>query len=157
MTSNYTRPRRYVTFLLRLFALLAGTALVAGTLPSCAGSQDVAALLSQPLDSTIRAQVARQAPTGKVKLKGHVTIQVGTGNVSAPKAQAPVAAGASQAQDYTRAGAHGGALATAPRASAVSTTHGGVPPWLLGAGTVLLVLALVIGLVYRVRARVFGH
>lgn len=157
MTSNYIRPRRYMTFLLRLFALLAGTALVAGTLPSCAGSQDVASLLSQPLDSTIRARVARPAPVGKLKLKGHVTIQVGTGNVSAPNAQAPVAAGASQAQDYTRAGAHGGALATAPRASAVPTTRVGVPPWLLGAGIVLLVLALLTGLVFKVRAKVFGH
>jgi hypothetical protein len=145
-----------VTFFIRLLALLAGTALVAGTLPNCAGSQDVASTLSQPLDSTIQAQVARQLHASKVKIKGRVTIQMGTGNVSAPKAQAPVAAGASQAQDYTKAGAHGGALATAPHASAAPTTHTGVPPWLLGAGIVLLVFVLLAGLLYKFRTKLFG-
>jgi hypothetical protein len=116
----------------------------------------VTTTLSQPLDSTIRAHVARQLHAGKVKLKGHVTIQVGTGNVSAPKAQAPVAAGASQAQDYTQAAAHGGALATAPHASAAPNTRIGVPPWLLGAGIVLLVFTLLAGLAYKFRTKLFG-
>lgn len=145
-----------MTFFIRLLALLAGCALVAATLPGCATSADVATTLSQPLDSAIQHQVARQLQAGKVKIKGRVTIQVGTGNVSAPKAQAPVAAGASQAQDYTRAGQHGGALGTAPGAKADATTRTGVPPWLLGAGCVLLVLALLAGLVYRFRAKLFG-
>jgi hypothetical protein len=140
-----------VTFFIRLLALLAGTALIAGTLPSCAGSQDVASTLSQPLDSTIQTQVARQLHASKVKIKGRVTIQVGTGNVSAPKAPAPVAAGASQAQDYTKAGAHGGALATAPHASAAPTTHTGLPPWLLSVGLAVLALFLLLGLAYRFR------
>ena len=142
-----------MSFFYRLLALVAGIALVATTLPNCAGSQDVASTLSQPLDSTIHAQVARQLHTGKVKIKGNVTIQVGAGNVNAPKAKAPVAAGASQAQDYTRAGQHGGALGTAPGASAGATTHAGLPPWLLGAGSVVLLLLLVAGLLFRFRSK----
>jgi hypothetical protein len=129
-----------VTFFIRLLALLAGTALVAGTLPSCAGSQEVATTLSQPLDSTIQAQVARQLNAGKVKIK----------------AQAPVAAGASQAQDYTKAGQHGGALATEPGAHAAATMRTGVPPWLPGAGIVLLVFMLLAWLLYRFRAKLVG-
>lgn len=140
-----------MTFFIRLLALLAGTVLVAGTLPSCAGSQGVASILSQPLDSTIQAQVARQLHAGKVKIKGHVTIQVGTGNVSAPKAQAPVAAGASQAQDYTKAAAHGGALATAPHASATPTTRTGVPVWVMV--TAGLLLSLLAVFIYQYRKR----
>lgn len=143
-----------MNFLYRLLALVAGIALVATTLPNCAGSQDMASMLSQPLDSTIHAQVARQLHTGKVKIKGHVTLQVGTGNVSAPKAGAPVAAGASQAQDYTQAGQHGGALGTAPGAKAGATTHTGLPPWLLGVGCVLLVLLLLLGLLWHFRSRI---
>lgn len=125
-------------------------------LSACATSADVATSLSQPLDTTIQHQVARQLHAGKVKFNGPVTIQVGTGNVNAPKARGPVAAGASQAQDYTRAGQQGGALGTAPGARAGATTSPGMPPWLLGAGIVLLVLALLAGLVYRFRTKLFG-
>ncbi|MGI4762334.1 MAG: hypothetical protein ACRYF0_16610 [Janthinobacterium lividum] len=140
----------------RLLALLAGALLVASTLPSCATSADLAESLSQPLDTTIQHQVARKYQAGKVKFKGNVTIQMGTGNVSAPKAQAPVAAGASQAQDYTKAGQHGGALGTAPGAKAGATTNTGVPPWLLGTCIVLLLFGLLAGLAYKFRDKLFG-
>lgn len=142
-------------FFIRLLALVAGTALVAATLPSCAGSQEITTTLSQPLDSTIQHQVARQLGARRVKIKGPVTIQVGTGNVNAPKARGPVAAAGSQAQDYSRAGQHGGALATASGASAGATTRTGVPPWLLEAGIVLLVFALLAALIYKFRAKLF--
>ncbi|MGI4762951.1 MAG: hypothetical protein ACRYF0_19725 [Janthinobacterium lividum] len=49
------------------------------------------------------------------------------------KANAPVATGASQAQDFTRAGQQGGALA-----SAATLTHQGIPGW------VLIIIGLVI-------------
>jgi hypothetical protein len=129
---------------------------VASTLGSCAGSADVAESLSQPVDTAIQRQVARQHHTGKVKFKGNVTIQFGTGNLNAPKAQGPVAAGASQAQDYTKAGQHGGALGTAPGAKAGATTATGVPPWLLGACLVLLLFGLLAGILYIFRAKLFG-
>ena len=142
-----------MNLLYRLFAILASIALVAITLPGCAGSQDVASSLAQPLDSTIQQQVTRQLHTGKVKIKGNLTIQVGAGNVNAPKAQGPVAAGASQAQDYTKAGQHGGALGTAPGVKAGTTTHTGLPPWLVGAGIMLLLFALLAGLCYKFRSK----
>ena len=76
------------------------------------------------------------------------------GGTFVAKASAPVATGTSQAQDYTKAGQHGGALATAPRASAVATTRTGIPPWAVVVGlAVLLVLAL-LGLVLRYWAKV---
>jgi hypothetical protein len=140
-----------VILLQRLLTLLAGALLVASTLGSCASSADIAESLSQPVDTTIQRQVARQLHTGKVKFKGNVTIQLGAGNVNAPKAQGPVAAGASQAQDYTKAAQHGGALGTGAKAS----TATGVPPWLLGTGIVLL-FGLLAGLVYKFRAKLFG-
>jgi hypothetical protein len=145
-----------VIILQRLLALLAGALLVASTLGSCASSADLAESLSQPVDSTIQRQVARQLHTGKVKFKGNVTIQLGAGNVNAPKAQGPVAAGASQVQDYTKAGQHGGALGTAPGAKAGATTATGVPPWLLGACIVLLLFGLLAGLAYKFRSKLFG-
>ncbi|MDJ0367283.1 hypothetical protein QMK33_19215 [Hymenobacter sp. H14-R3] len=140
-----------MNFLIRLLALLAGAALVAGTLPSCATSAAITNSLSQPLDTTIQRQVARHM--GKVKFKGNVTIQIGAGNVNAPKSQAPVATGTSQAQDYTKAGQHGGALATAPGASAGATTRTGVPIWALVGGGLLVLILLLLGLAYRFRAR----
>ena len=76
------------------------------------------------------------------------------GGTFVAKASAPVATGTSQAQDYTKAGQHGGALATAPRASAGATTCTGIPPWAVVVGlAVLLVLAL-LGLVLLYRAKV---
>lgn len=128
---------------MRIFYLAAALLLSA-----CATSADVATSLSQPLDTTIQHQLARQLHAGKVKFKGNVTIQMGTGNVNAPKAQGPVAAGASQAQDYTKAGQQGGAVATAPGASAEALTRTGIPAWVLLAGSLTGILLLVL---YRFR------
>jgi hypothetical protein len=73
------------------------------------------------------------------------------GGTFVTKANAPVASGTSQAQDFTKAGQHGGALATSPNASAGATTHTGLPPWLLGAGSVVLLLILLLALAWRFR------
>ena len=70
-------------------------------LTGCAGGDQLASVLSQPVDTIVQRQVqlARQlAAGGRVKFKGPVTftIQTGTGNSSnitdATKAKAPVAA-----------------------------------------------------------------
>jgi hypothetical protein len=80
---------------MKYFLLIALLAL----LGSCARGDELASVLSQPLDTTVQHQVltARQLAVGKVKFNGPVTFQIGgTGNVStttdAHKAQAPVAA-----------------------------------------------------------------
>ena len=71
------------------------------------------------------------------------------GGTFVAKATAPVASGTSQAQDFTKAGQQGGAVATAPGASAGATMRPGVPGWVLAvAGLVLLLL----GLAYTFRA-----
>lgn len=75
------------------------------------------------------------------------------GGTFVAKASAPVATGTSQAQDYTKAGQHGGALATAPRASAGATTRTGISPWALVVGLVILLVVVLAGLVYRYRDR----
>lgn len=136
---------------LRLLALALSTTLLA----SCATSADVATSLTEPLDTTIQHQVARQLHAGKVKFKGNVTIQVGAGNVNAPKAHAPVAAGG-PAQDYSKAGQHGGALATEPGASAGATTRTGVPIWALVVGGLLCLILLLLGLAYKFRSNLVG-
>lgn len=79
------------------------------------------------------------------------------GGTYVEKARAPVASGpSSQAQDFTKAGQHGGALATAPHASADATTHTGVPPWVLVVVGVVVVLLILAGLAYRYRRRLTG-
>jgi|GEM_PF-3547503 len=75
------------------------------------------------------------------------------GGTYVAKARAPVASGASQAQDFTRAGQRGGAVATAPRASAGAITRTGVPPWLLATGALLAGLG---ALAYRYRKRLLA-
>lgn len=72
------------------------------------------------------------------------------------KANAPVATGGGPAQDFTRAGQHGGALATAPDATAGATTRTGVPAWALVAGGVVVLLLLLAFLAYRFRTKLFG-
>ena len=122
--------------------LLAGCALEYAVPPATAG----------PLDSTARAA---GLSAGKVKFKGPVTFQVvsGTGNTTTAatttKPAGPVATGASQAQDFTKAGQQGGAVATAPNATAGATTRTGVPIWLWLGGGLLLVLAAVVYWVWR--------
>ncbi|MGI4871443.1 MAG: hypothetical protein ACRYFX_09730 [Janthinobacterium lividum] len=76
------------------------------------------------------------------------------GGTFVAKANAPLATGTSQAQDNTRTGQHGGAVATAPGATAGATTRTGFPPWALAAGAVVLLLLLLGALVYRYRRRV---
>ena len=75
------------------------------------------------------------------------------GGTFVAKAQAPVATGSSQAQDYTKAGQHGGALATAPRAAAGATTRTGIPPWALVVGVLLVLVLALLGLALRYRAK----
>ncbi|MVN77746.1 hypothetical protein GO988_15540 [Hymenobacter sp. HMF4947] len=75
------------------------------------------------------------------------------GGTFVAKANAPVATGTSQAQDFTRAGQQGGALSTAPGSTAGATTRTGVPPWALVAAGVVLLLLLVVGLVLYFRKR----
>ncbi|MGI4870447.1 MAG: hypothetical protein ACRYFX_04625 [Janthinobacterium lividum] len=94
--------------------------LLLALLTSCAHGDELADVLSQPVDSTMQRQVtaarlaAGQLSTGRVKFNGPVVLQFGgTGNTAtatdAHKAKAPVAAAP-------------GAVATATR------TQGG-PPW----------------------------
>lgn len=71
------------------------------------------------------------------------------GGTFVAKANAPVASGTSQAQDFTRAGQQGGAVATAPDASARATPRPGVPGWALAAAGLVLLL---LGLAYKFRA-----
>lgn len=75
------------------------------------------------------------------------------GGTYVAKASAPVATGTSQAQDYTKAGQHGGAVATGPGATAGATTRTGIPPWALVVGVVVLLLLLLGAAVYRYRKR----
>lgn len=137
-------------YLLLLFALL---------LASCALEYDVPAVTVGPLDSAARAAGLH---AGKMKFKGPVTIQVvtGTGNTTTAaaltKLAGPVATGASQAQDFTKAGQHGGALATAPDATAGATTRTGVPIWLLVVGGLLGFLLVLLSLVYRFRNKLLS-
>jgi hypothetical protein len=83
------------------------------------------------------------AGTTIAKLKaGTVILQAGTGNVATTvtKARAPVATGMSKAQDFTRAGQHGGGLATEPGATVDVTNRTGIPPWLILVGLLVVVL-----------------
>jgi hypothetical protein len=129
---------------------------IALLLASCALEYDVPAATSGPLDSAARAA---GLSAGKVKFNGPVTFQVvsGTGNTttaaSLTKPVGPVATGAGQAQDFTKAGQQGGAVATAPGATAGATTRTGIPTWQLVAGGVVLLVLLLLGLVYRYRKR----
>ncbi|MGI4833283.1 MAG: hypothetical protein ACRYFK_07460 [Janthinobacterium lividum] len=138
--------------LLRLtgFLLLACLAQLSG----CATLAELPGVLSQPVDSTLQQQVARQFSLHRLKIKGNVTVQLGTGNTvtDARKARGPVAAGTSQAQDYAKAGQRGGALATAPGAAASATSRRGVPAWLLAAGGLGLLLLGLGLLAYKLRA-----
>jgi hypothetical protein len=133
---------------MRLFLLFV---FYATMLASCATSSDVPAATAGPLDSTFRA--AGLSPS-KIKFKGPVTIQVGGTNNTATaitKPSGPVATGAGQAQDFTKAGQHGGALATAPGSSAGAATRTGVPTWQLLVGAILVLLLLLLGLAYKFR------
>lgn len=130
------------------FVLLCAAALL---LPSCA-------LLTAPAwqpplvltDSTRTVIIAKNYYGGSYKDRSDH--RGAAGGTFVAKAKAPVASGAAQAQDYTRAGQHGGALATAPGASAGATTRTGLPPWALVAGLVVLLLLVLAGLAYRFRA-----
>jgi cobalamin biosynthesis Mg chelatase CobN len=129
---------------------------IALLLASCALEHDVPAATSGPLDSVARAA---GLSAGKVKFNGPVTFQVvsGTGNTTTAaaltKPTGPVATGAGQAQDFTKAGQQGGAVATAAGATAGAATRTGIPTWQLIAGCVVLLVLLLLGLVYRYRKR----
>ena len=73
------------------------------------------------------------------------------GGTFVAKARAPVASGTSQAQDFTRAGQQGGALATAPGASAGATTRTGLSAWLLAGGALLVLVLAACAYHYRKR------
>ncbi|MGI4866163.1 MAG: hypothetical protein ACRYFZ_19720 [Janthinobacterium lividum] len=128
--------------------------LLAFTLASCAMEHALPPPTAGSLDSAARAAGLSAA---KVKFKGPVTFQIvsGTGNTTtaavATKPAGPVATGASQAQDFTKAGQHGGAVSTAPGATAGATTRTGIPTWQLVAGGVVLLVLLLLGLAYRYR------
>lgn len=132
-----------------LLLALAGLLSLAG----CALEYELPAASAGPLDSVARAA---GLSAGKIKFNGPVTLQVvsGTGNTTTAAAltrpTGPVATGAGQAQDYTKAGQHGGALATAPGATAGATTRTGVSIWQVVAGGAVLLL-LLLGLTYRFR------
>jgi hypothetical protein len=126
---------------------------------SCATEYDVPAATAGPLDSAARAT---GLPTGKVKFKGPVTFQVvsGTGNTTTAaaltKPAGPVATGAGQAQDNTKAGQHGGAVATSPGATAGATTRTGIPTWQIVVGGFIMLLLLLLGLAYKFRPKLLG-
>ncbi len=136
---------------MRYFAIL-----LAWLLAGCTLEYDVPAATAGPLDSAARAA---GLSAGKVKFNGPVTLQVvsGTGNTTTAaaltKPAGPVATGAGQAQDYTKAGQQGGAVATAPGAAAGATTRTGVSIWQVVAGGAVLLLLLLLGLAYRYRKR----
>lgn len=125
-------------------------------LASCALEYDVPVASAGPLDSAARAA---GLSAGKVKFNGPVTLQVvsGTNNTTTAaaltKPAGPVATGAAQAQDYTKAGQHGGALATSPGATAGATTRTGIPTWQLALGGVVILLLLIIWLVNKFRPK----
>jgi hypothetical protein len=125
-------------------------------LSACALEYDVPPATAGPLDSTARAA---GLSAGKVKFKGPVTIQLvsGKGNTttaaSLTKPTGPVANGDGQAQDNTKAGQHGGAVATAPNASAGATTRTGTPAWQLVVGGVVLLLLLMASLLWKFRSK----
>lgn len=129
---------------------------IALLLSSCALQYDLPVASAGPLDSAARAAGLN---AGKMKFKGPVTIQLvsGTGNTTTAaaltKPAGPVATGAGQAQDFTKAGQQGGAVATAPGATAGATTRTGIPTWQLVAGGVVLLVLLLLALVYRYRKR----
>jgi len=75
------------------------------------------------------------------------------GGTFVAKAHAPVASGTSQAQDFTKAGQQGGAVATAPGASAGATTRTGLPAWLLAGGALLVVVLVLAACAYHYRKR----
>jgi len=133
--------------------------LFALALTSCALEYDVPAATAGPLDSTARAA---GLSAGKMKFKGPVTIQLvsGTGNTTTAaaltKPAGPVATGAGQAQDNTKAGQHGGAVATAPGATAGATTRTGIPTWLLVVGGLLGLVLLLLGLAYRFKNKLLA-
>jgi hypothetical protein len=128
-------------------------------LSSCALEYDVPVATAGPLDSAARAA---GLSAGKVKFKGPVTIQMvsGTGNTTTAATQTkptgPVATGAGQAQDNTKAGQHGGAVATEPGATAGATTRTGIPTWQLVVGGLLLLILLLLGLAYKFRPKLLG-
>jgi hypothetical protein len=132
--------------------------LASGLCSSCATESEVPAATAGPLDSAFRA--SGLSPR-KIKIKGPVTIQLGGTNntasaTSITKPRGPVATAGGQAQDFTKSGQHGGALATGPGASAGATTHTGVPTWALLVGGLLTFLLLVAYLVYKFRQRLFS-
>ncbi len=139
----------------RFILLISCLLLLAG----CALEYELPPAVADPLDSTARAAGLR---AGKVKFNGPVTFQVvsGTGNTTTAatttKPAGPVATGASQAQDFTKAGQQGGAVATAPGATAGATTRTGLPTWQLVAGGLLILLLLLLGLGYKFRAKLLG-
>lgn len=93
--------------------LLAACALL---LTSCATTAELPPATAGPLDSTLRSA---GLSTGKIKITGPVTFQVGgTGNTAAPVAT-----------DNTKAGQRGGAAATAPQAQATASTEKSGPAW----------------------------
>lgn len=140
----------------RLLLLISCWLLVAG----CALEYEVPPAVAGPLDSTFRASAGLR--TGRVKFKGPVTFQVvaGTNNTTtaavATKPSGPLATGAAQAQDNTKAGQHGGAVATAPNATAGATTRTGLPAWQVVAGGLVLLLLLIAWLVYKFRPKLLG-
>lgn len=105
-------------------------------------------------DSTRTVVIAQNYYAGSYKDRSDHRAQ--DGGTFVAKANAPVATGTSQAQDNTKAGQHGGALATAPGATAGATTRTGIPPWALVAGAVVLLLLLLTGLAYKVRGKLFN-
>jgi hypothetical protein len=88
----------------------------ASLLASCATMSEVPATTAGPLDSTFRAN---GLSTGKIKITGPVTFQVGgTGNMAAPSAT-----------DNRKAGQRHGSAATAPHATASTTTKEAGTAW----------------------------
>jgi hypothetical protein len=75
---------------------------------------------------------------------------------NAQKARAPVATGTSKAQDFTKAGQRGGAVATEPGASAGVASYAGVSPWALAGGGLVILLLLLLGLAYKFRTKLLG-
>ena len=128
-------------------------------LSSCALEYDVPPATAGPLDSAARAA---GLSAGKMKFKGPVTIQLvsGTGNTTTAatltKPTGPVATGAGQAHDNTKAGQHGGAVATSPGATAGATTRTGIPTWQLVVGGLFALFLLIAWLINKFRPKPLG-
>jgi len=107
-------------------------------------------------DSTRTVIVAKNFYAGSYSYKDRSDRRAAEGGTYVAKANAPVASGTSQAQDYSKAGQQGGALATGPGASAGATTRTGISNTTLVIIGIVVLILLLAGLAIRFRQKLAG-